>query len=124
MKSIRPVALVLGIAISFTLCGCGDFTVADKSKEVVLPRAEYEQLKALAGELEARGPLVVYNFAERRTKSSAADSHLTGGISAFSLFSSSGGVRVSRFRRWYCFEAGPTNSVSGPTRGETFVAGD
>jgi len=50
MKPIRPVTLFLGITICFTLCGCGSLTLADKSKEVVLTRAEYEQLKTLARE--------------------------------------------------------------------------
>ena len=50
MSPIRPVTLFLGIAICFTLSGCGDFTLADKSRDVVLSRAEYEQLKTLARE--------------------------------------------------------------------------
>lgn len=51
MKGIRRQAtLILGIATFFTLCGCGDYTISDKSREVALSKAEYEQLKALARE--------------------------------------------------------------------------
>src|SRR5712692_8560659 len=60
----------------------------------------------------------------RRTKSGAADSHLTGGISPFSLFSSSRGVRVSLFRPWHRLGAGLADSVSGLTSGETFGTGN
>jgi hypothetical protein len=30
------------------LCGCGDYQVADKSKDVLLSKEEYDQLKATA----------------------------------------------------------------------------
>jgi len=51
MKPNRLAALALGtIAISLSLCGCDSFTIVEKSKDVVLPRAEYEQLKTLARE--------------------------------------------------------------------------
>jgi hypothetical protein len=47
MKPIRPVTLFLGITICFTLCGCDSLTLVDKSRDVVLSRAEFEQLKTL-----------------------------------------------------------------------------
>lgn len=38
----------LTIVAASTMFGCGDFDVVDKSKEVVISKAEYDQLKASA----------------------------------------------------------------------------
>src|SRR6266436_6286048 len=76
MNAIRPLTLVLGIAISFTLCGCGDFTVADKSKEVVLSRAEYEQLKALAKQPNQVGRYQIHREGNRTWRLDTATGRL------------------------------------------------
>src|SRR5713226_2866177 len=55
------------------------------------------------------------------TKSSAVGSYFQALIPSLSFSLSSRGVRVSFFRRRYRLVSGPANSVSGLTRGETFV---
>jgi hypothetical protein len=55
------------------------------------------------------------------TKSSAVGSYFQAGIPALSFSLSSRGVCVSLFRRRYRLVSSPANSVSGLTRGETFV---
>ena len=76
MKSIRLVALVLCIAISTTLCGCGDYALSDKSKEVVLSRAEYEQLKALAREPNQVGRYQIHREGSRTWRLDTATGRL------------------------------------------------
>jgi hypothetical protein len=48
MKPNRLAVLVSGIPICFAFYGCESFTIVEKSRDVVLPRAEYEQLESLA----------------------------------------------------------------------------
>ncbi len=55
------------------------------------------------------------------TKSSAVGSYFQAGIPALSFSLSSRSVCVSLFRRRYRLVSSPANSVSGLTRGETFV---
>jgi hypothetical protein len=43
-------SLVLPITAVCFLSGCDDYQVAEKSKEVVIPKAEYEQLQATLAE--------------------------------------------------------------------------
>jgi len=40
--------MFLGLLSSFAVSGCDDYRLADKSKEVVISKEEYEQLKASA----------------------------------------------------------------------------
>jgi|SRR5678810_1385005 len=65
MLNARVVALILGVAITLTLSGCGDYTISDKSKEVVLSRTEYEQLKALAREPSQVGRYQIHRDGSR-----------------------------------------------------------
>lgn len=44
----RSLVTLLIFFSAFASSGCGDFDVVDKSKEVVISKAEYEQLKAAA----------------------------------------------------------------------------
>jgi hypothetical protein len=44
----RPLVTLLVFLSIFTLSGCGDFDLVDKEKNVVISKAEYEQLKASA----------------------------------------------------------------------------
>lgn len=47
--------LALALAASFALSGCEDFDVVDKSKDVVISKAEYDQLRAAALEAKQTG---------------------------------------------------------------------
>ncbi len=47
--------LMLALVASCTLSGCDDFQLADKSKEVVISKAEYDQLKAAAAQAKQVG---------------------------------------------------------------------
>src|SRR5713226_8708739 len=67
------------------------------------------------------GPRTSGRLGPGLTKSSAVGSYFQAGIPALSFSLSSRGVRVSFFRRRYRLVSGPANSVSGLTRGETFV---
>jgi hypothetical protein len=58
------------------------------------------------------------------TKSSAVGCYFKAGIPALSFSLSSRGVWVSLFGQAYRPVSDLANSVSGPTSGETFVAGD
>jgi len=44
----RRLIMFLGVISLFAVSGCDDYQMADKSKEVVLSKAEYGQLKASA----------------------------------------------------------------------------
>lgn len=45
---IRPFVTLFVILSALAANGCGDFDVVDKSKEVVISKSEYDQLKAAA----------------------------------------------------------------------------
>lgn len=68
------------------------------------------------------GPRTSRRLGPGLTKGSAVGSYFQAGIPALSFFLSCRDVRVSLFRRRYRLVAGPANSVSGLTRGRTFVA--
>ncbi len=45
---MRTYALTLALAATYVLTGCEDMDVVDKSKNVVISKSEYEQLRAAA----------------------------------------------------------------------------
>ena len=47
--------LTLALVAACTLIGCDDYQVADKSKEVVISKAEYDELKAVAAQAKQVG---------------------------------------------------------------------
>lgn len=67
------------------------------------------------------GPRISRRLGPGLTKSSAVGSYFQAGTPALSFSLSCRDVRVSLFRRRYRLVSGLANSVSGLTRGETFV---
>jgi hypothetical protein len=43
---MRPLGMFLGLFSVLTVSGCDDYQLAEKAKEVVISKEEYEQLKA------------------------------------------------------------------------------
>jgi hypothetical protein len=77
--------------------------------------------RKFSGDMYGAGPRASGRLGPGPTKSSAVGSYFKAGIPVLSFSLSSRGVWVSLFRRRYRLVSGPANSVSGLTRGETFV---
>ncbi|MGA8222400.1 MAG: hypothetical protein WB780_12155 [Candidatus Acidiferrales bacterium] len=56
----RPLLTFLAILSLIAVTSCGDFGVVDKSKDVVISKAEYEQLKASAALAKQVGRYQLY----------------------------------------------------------------